>query len=568
MANASTPPPTPPPSDFDPPQQRAGGASDAPTVKVVTVPIKTGATEWSRLHLWQIQPLRDALIVLTVVGLLYIGKALSLVTVPLLLAMLLAYLAEPVVKSMLRLKWVSRQGAAITIIFGAGLIIGLPAVLGLGFGVVQGAAVVQRLSTNATLVVDVVQSRGGGGSEARDALPNQAWRDLADWLVKIRAQAERARAIRQQSAAPGAAGKPAGLGGPGGPDPKPVDGPKPVDLAADAAKPIEGQSGQSDQSGQSGQSGQSDQGDQATAAKTAAAATAAAVGVEPSRVGSDEGGSKSLREQIAARMEPNDAAAVGIYRGFEWVVAWLTDNSQAIGQRALNTGAGALGWVVGSMISIGFVVFGAFLTAFFFYFFCTGYGRVRLFWEGLIPEARKGPVIDLVSKMDVVISGFIRGRLTICAILIVYYTVAYWLIGIPVPLILGPAIGVLAIVPYAASIGLPIAFFLLYFGISPMFAFQEHWWWAIVGPLLVSGGSQILDDYVLSPAIQGKTTGMDTPTILFASLAGGVLAGFYGLLIAIPVAACVKILLHDVVWPRFRAWAEGRAKDPLPFSNK
>jgi predicted PurR-regulated permease PerM len=58
---------------------------------------------------------------------------------------------------------------------------------------------------------------------------------------------------------------------------------------------------------------------------------------------------------------------------------------------------------------------------------------------------------------------------------------------------------------------------------------------------------------------------MDVPTILFASIAGGALAGFYGLLVAIPAAACVKILLNEVFWPRFRAWSHGEAPDLLPI---
>jgi hypothetical protein len=37
------------------------------------------------------------------------------------------------------------------------------------------------------------------------------------------------------------------------------------------------------------------------------------------------------------------------------------------------------------------------------------------------------------------------------------------------------------------------------------------------------------------------------------------------LLIAIPIAACLKILTQEIFWPRFKAWAEGRAGDPLPI---
>ena len=60
---------------------------------------------------------------------------------------------------------------------------------------------------------------------------------------------------------------------------------------------------------------------------------------------------------------------------------------------------------------------------------------------------------------------------------------------------------------------------------------------------------------------------MDTPTILFASIAGGSLAGIYGLLVAIPAAACIKILLREVFWPRVRRWAEGKERDFLPLER-
>ncbi len=484
--------------------------ADKPAPKLTVRP--GSPVDWSRIHLWHIQPIRDALIVLAVIGILYLGSVLSLVTVPLLLALLLAYLFEPLVQKILRLGWVSRQGAAVFIIFAAALMIGVPSIFATGFAVVQGATVVQRVTTNATAVADVVQSNGD--PEKRAALSSRAWLKLADWLVRLRQQSERVNIPAPLQAVKGAGVSPA-TRPPGFPE---------------SAVPRDRVEGESEAS-------------------------------EP------EADTHGAHEARGLDLSPSDMAAAQIYGAFQSVVDYLKANSKEIGQRALNTGAGALGWIFHTVTSLGFLVFGGFLTAFFFYFFCTGYGQVIAFWESLIPERRKGPVVDLLMKMDLVISGFIRGRLTICFILMVYYTAAYWLIGVPAPLILGPAIGLLALVPYAASIGFPIAALLLYFSGSPMFAFQNEWWWALAGPAIVSAGSQILDDYVLSPAIQGKATGMDTPTILFASLAGGVLAGFYGLLIAIPVAACLKIVVREIVWPRFKAWAEGRAVDPLPISS-
>jgi predicted PurR-regulated permease PerM len=89
----------------------------------------------------------------------------------------------------------------------------------------------------------------------------------------------------------------------------------------------------------------------------------------------------------------------------------------------------------------------------------------------------------------------------------------------------------------------------------------------LFAPTLFYFVGQMLDDYIWTPMIQGKSTGLDTPVILFASIAGGALFGVFGLLIAIPLAACAKILIQEIFWPRFKDWAEGRSADPLPIDE-
>jgi len=455
--------------------------------------------DWRALRLWQIQPLRDAAVILAVVGVLYVGKILSLVTVPLLLALLLAYLVEPVVQAVTARRWMSRQGAALGLILAFTLVVITPAIIGAVIGTIQGATFLHRFGNNVTILADAVAHPEK--PDARRLLPNEGWRHLADSLVELRLEAERARAQERQPPdsdnAPAPALPPAGVQPPLNSEAPPEDGP-PDALTA-----------------------------------------------PPSRA---------------------NPAAVQLYRGVEYAIDWVKANANAIGKTAFSTGVTALETALRWFSSLAMVVFGAFLTAFFFYFVCTGYGKVLEFWERLIPERKKGIAFGLLKQMDAVISGFVRGRLTICAILIGYYTLAYWLIGVPAPLILGPIIGTLALVPYAAAIGMPLAMLLIWVGPN-LAGFQSEWWWIVFAPIGVSAISQVLDDYVLTPTIQGRNTGMDTPTILFASLAGAVLAGFYGLLVAIPVAACLKILLRETVWPRLREWAAGKATDPLPISR-
>ncbi|MHC4128675.1 MAG: hypothetical protein ACYSUA_11015, partial [Planctomycetota bacterium] len=61
-----------------------------------------------RLHLWQFQAVRDLLVVAAVAGLVWFGYALRSVTVPLLVALLLAYLFEPMVARLARSRRLNR----------------------------------------------------------------------------------------------------------------------------------------------------------------------------------------------------------------------------------------------------------------------------------------------------------------------------------------------------------------------------------------------------------------------------------------------------------------------------
>ncbi len=433
------------------------------------------------MHLWHIQPLRDLLVFVTVFGVLYVGFLLRIVTVPLLLAMLLAYLFEPIIKWLTRAprdRVFSRHGAAAFIILAATLLIAVPVVLGVSFGVLQAVDYTQEQVTNVQTLLRSVDNPADKVTEAK--LPGPRWVWMRDKLMDLKAQAENLAMKRAEQA--------------------------PLDANGQRAPPV-----------------------------------------------MDE-------------LDASDPLGVTVYKLVKRGGTWVRDNAGLISREALQTGAGALQFALSVLTSMGFLIFSAFLTLFFFFFISVSYSRFLRFWKSLIPESRRWKAMDLLHKMDGVIAGFIRGRLLICGILALYYTLAFWLIGAPAPFIVGPIFGLLHLIPYAASLSLFIVPGLIWLEPSGV-TWQSQWWWILGGPALVYFGAQILDDYVLSPIIQGKSTNLDTPTILFASMAGGILAGFYGLLIAIPVGACIKILLVDVVLPRFRAWSEGRASDPLPFGQ-
>jgi predicted PurR-regulated permease PerM len=475
--------------------------ADKPTPPTPTT--TSGTPDWRSVHLWQIQPIRDGLVIAAAVGLVFLGSRLSIVTVPLLLAMLLAYLFEPLVAMVTRKGLVTRHGAAAGIIILIAVVVVVPVSIGATFAVYQGIRFVSGTAGHVEAVMASVAKPDD--LELRARVPHGSWSKIRDYIAK-----QQALRKKPASTAPSPAESPG--------EPKTEQTPKPGDTPAPAqSTPPQAEPVQPPVSTQPDKTGEADASDEDTP----------------------------------------------IYRAIQFVSSTVQANAADINKRLVSAGTGILGGAISLVASVGKMLFGAVLTAFFFFFVCTSWGRVLGFWQSLIPDKRKTRVIELVSKMDGVIAGFVRGRLTIAACMMVMYTFGYWLAGVPAPLILGPVMGALVIVPYATAMVSPIVILLTW--LDPPGGWQAEWWWIVGGPILVSMSCQFTDDYLLNPKIQGKNTNMDVPTILFASIAGGALAGFYGLLVAIPAAACMKILLNEVFWPRFRAWSHGEASDLLPI---
>ena len=78
----------------------------------------------------------------------------------------------------------------------------------------------------------------------------------------------------------------------------------------------------------------------------------------------------------------------------------------------------------------------------------------------------------------------------------------------------------------------------------------------MIWPTVVYFVAQGFDGWVVEPLVQGQATELDPLTVLLAVMVGGVLAGVLGLLLAIPLTACAKILAEEVVLPRIKSYAD------------
>jgi predicted PurR-regulated permease PerM len=105
-------------------------------------------------------------------------------------------------------------------------------------------------------------------------------------------------------------------------------------------------------------------------------------------------------------------------------------------------------------------------------------------------------------------------------------------------------------------IGWPLAVLLKYLDAITSSGPSVVWWlpivvWPSVAYLVV----QLIESWLLTPLIQSQSTDMSAVTVLIVVFVGGALGGVVGLLLAVPVAACVKILLTELFIPLLEQWA-------------
>ncbi len=142
---------------------------------------------------------------------------------------------------------------------------------------------------------------------------------------------------------------------------------------------------------------------------------------------------------------------------------------------------------------------------------------------------------DVLHTIDDTFYKYIRGQLLEACVVGVLSGVVLYFIGIDYALIIGIIAGICNMIPYIGPIvGTILAVIMALLSGQPITAV-----WATIGMILV----QQVDNNFLAPKIVGDSVGLHPVFTMLAIIMGGSLGGLVGMLIAVPVAASLKILI-------------------------
>ncbi|HEV2339535.1 MAG TPA: AI-2E family transporter [Patescibacteria group bacterium] len=185
----------------------------------------------------------------------------------------------------------------------------------------------------------------------------------------------------------------------------------------------------------------------------------------------------------------------------------------------------------------------------FFIFLVSGFYFLQdgnsMYKEGLefIPARYKSEVETLFQKFNTVFAQYLRGQLFLICLMSVAIFIPLVILGVRFSGVLAVFSGLAELVPIVGPITAAVVsiFVLLItghanFGLN---AFQC----AIIIAIIYFIFRQI-EDYVVIPHIMGKIVKLPAFVVFLSVIAGGHLWGILGLILAVPIAAIIKILLE------------------------
>jgi predicted PurR-regulated permease PerM len=160
---------------------------------------------------------------------------------------------------------------------------------------------------------------------------------------------------------------------------------------------------------------------------------------------------------------------------------------------------------------------------------------LRLFH--LVPPRLRENVSSFLSESDQMLGQYLRGQVLVMLILAVYYSVGLAMFRFDLAVPVGVFTGLAVFIPYLGfGLGLVLAL------LAGLLQFGD--WYGVLAVATVFGMGQVLESFVLTPRLVGERIGINPLTVIFALLAFGHLAGFVGVLLALPVCAVLVVALR------------------------
>ncbi len=186
---------------------------------------------------------------------------------------------------------------------------------------------------------------------------------------------------------------------------------------------------------------------------------------------------------------------------------------------------------------------------FIFIFVLIDEGEIKKFILNIIPNRYFEMTFTTLAKVDIAIGNYLRGTLLQSSLVGTAIFIGLTIVGfkLQAAVLIGIIAGIANAIPFLGPViglGAGVVYAMIVEGINPLIPLMPDN--PIVGVLLVVLAAQLLDNAVFQPLVLGKAVNLHPLVVIIGVTGGSIIAGFWGMLLAIPTLAVSKVIISTV----------------------
>jgi len=181
--------------------------------------------------------------------------------------------------------------------------------------------------------------------------------------------------------------------------------------------------------------------------------------------------------------------------------------------------------------------------------------RLFQWFRRILPASQRNELIPLFAQVNTLLGRYVRGQMFLIGVMSTVTFIGLSILQVPFVLLLAIMTGVLEVIPIVGPITAGAIACLVALGHPAPWGLSQIWYVAIVAVMYTV--LRHAEDYFVIPLVIGRIVRLHPAVVIFSLLTGGALYGLLGVLVAVPVAATLRLVAIYV-------GAKLRDEDPFP----
>lgn len=197
----------------------------------------------------------------------------------------------------------------------------------------------------------------------------------------------------------------------------------------------------------------------------------------------------------------------------------------------------AITWAGDFAGAIARVTIAIIISPFILFYFLRDSGRMKDGLVAVLPTKWRQPIARVLGDINKQLSGYVQGQVTVAVLVGIMFSIMFSIVGLRYAVTFGVIAGVLNMVPYLGSFLAMVPVVIMGIVQGPLM---------LVKVLLIFMIEQTIEGRFVTPLVLGNKLKIHPITIMFLLLVAGSMFGVWGVFLAIPIYASIKVIAKEV----------------------